>query len=98
MYVDLGSSDCNGDVSHRTSEVTNHANIFSLNSIPREVSNLAYQFEGSDHILIISSRFLSGSIVLSDLLLLQEHKEPNEDFFTKGYQYDTYWLTIRLCI
>ena len=36
------------DVSNRNSEVTNHAKFFSLDSIPREVSNLAYQSEGFD--------------------------------------------------
>ena len=35
-------------VSNRTSEVTNPAKIFSLDSIPHEVSNLAYQSEGFD--------------------------------------------------
>ena len=36
------------DVANRTSEVTNRAKIFSLDSIPHEVSNLACPSEGFD--------------------------------------------------
>ena len=41
-------ANCTSHVVNRTIEVTNQAEIFSLDSIPHEVSNLAYQSEGFD--------------------------------------------------